>query len=185
MSINKFMIIDLIILSIVAVFSELAGQLFGFMGMNRPILITLAYPVILASYVRWQRQGLWINLVIILTDLIIYRTVSYDLVIIRSLSNIGLSVGLIYLSYLKKNQIEVKKDIYTSLFYYLIGYLGIMILQGLLQLMFKVDFNLMALIIYHMANFILGLIVIIVMRIQPNFLVDMRKYLTNFHKKDV
>ena len=185
MSINKFMAIDLIILASIAVFSEIAGEIFGFMGMNRTILITLSYPMILAAYVRWGKQGLWLNLAIIVTDLIMFRSMSTSLMMVRALSNLGLVVGFIYLNYLSKRSIDIKTDIYTSLLYYIIGFLGLISLQGLSQVMFQVQFSIVALLLYHLANFILGLIVIIVMRIQPNFLVDMRKYLNNFHKKDV
>ena len=146
--------------------------------------------IVIFIYIRWNKLGIIPNIILLLGQFVLYGNQifgSYQFAI-------GFSVGylsLFLVVFLKKYKKSILNNwLLTILFYLLIPYaimIGVEVII-VLGLGFNVGISEWYLaplpfMIRHVTNIILLIIIMLIARRQPNFLVDMKQYLINNQKQ--
>jgi hypothetical protein len=173
---------DLIFLTVVAIISDLLLASFGLIGIR--LFLSIAYPMVVISYIRWHKYGLFTNFIVIIAHLLIYGIigkVEWPIAALHALSIIGFSSVLIIIAL--TNQQKQKVSSYIYLMMYTLGFLTVFLLEWGLYNLFGFKLNLISHGFNHILNFLFGLFIIFITSKQKDLLINMRYYLIHKDKE--
>lgn len=190
MSYNIYKFADIAILTILAVIAEVAGigaiKMFFEQGSPISFMLSLALPVVMIIMIRWNYYGLVAAFVVGITNHIVLGSSDVGHLIIYSIGNLGVALAFIWLHYRTKQ--AIRSDWMLTTLYYLTGYIGVILLRSLIAMLFGNHLLVTMVNMFLKGEFlsiIIGFVVMMIARKQPNFMVDMKTYLLKFHTKDV
>lgn len=174
MTIQKFRKLDLIVLTMVAVISDLLIAVFGILNIS--LFLSIAFPIIILVYVRWHRYGVITHAAVILSHFVIFGLFSDNgwlIALLHALAILGFVLSFLIIH-------KYGKKTYTSFQYiffaYVLGYLGFMLLSwGLYQMVAPI--NLLVIVVSHSINLLLGIGLLLLIQRQKVLLVNMVSYL--------
>ena len=180
MTIQKFRNMDLIFLTVIAIISDLLLGLFGLIGIR--LFLSIAYPLIVICYIRWNIYGLFANIIIICLHILLYGFINnagWVIAILHSLAILGFSsvLVIIYLTKQTKQRVNTK----TYLLIYLTGFMTVFFVEWGLFNIFNYKLNLISHGFNHIINFLFGLLIILITSRQKDILINMDYY---FKHKD-
>lgn len=182
MTIQKFRKMDLIFLTVVAIISDLLLAIFGLIGIR--LFLSIAYPLIVISYIRWNKHGIILNLVIVLLHIIIFgliNQVGWPIAILHSIAIIGFSFIIFMISMTKQNEKQV--GLLTYLWIYSSGFLSVFLLEWVLFNFFGYELNLIGHAFNHSINFLFGFFIILITSRQKDILINMNHFFINKEKE--
>ncbi|PKK86757.1 MAG: hypothetical protein CVV63_03820, partial [Tenericutes bacterium HGW-Tenericutes-8] len=105
MTIAKYRLIDLIVLTLLCVIIDVVGF---FVSQSDLIFfyVTLSTPVLLIIYIRWDYRGLLSTLVVALLHIILYRNFDFLSLILYMASIMSISTAMIWFKLVGRNQIK-------------------------------------------------------------------------------
>ena len=174
MTIKKFMTIDLIVLTLLAVVVDIIGY-FASQSDLVFLYVTLSIPVILIGYIRWGYKALAINIVIIILHLILYRGIQVLPMIVYLISLASLSISMIWFKLVKKD--GIKDEVLLITLYFLTAYVALFLIQAFAQFLEGGEIQWITLLIRHSVNIILGWVILMIAARQQDLMVDMNTYL--------
>jgi hypothetical protein len=174
LTIKKFMIYDIALLSFIAILVDVIGY-FASRSELVFLYISLSLPVILILYIRWGYKAIITNLLIIVLHFILYSSVISLSLFIYLLSLIITSLSILLFKIFDRSQI--KDEMLKLLIYYVFAYVLMFLTQGLAQYIIMQDVEWITLIIRHSVNFILGFVILWIASRQDDLMVDMKSYL--------
>jgi hypothetical protein len=177
MTLKRFILIDLLILSLIFLVVETIVWRFGFINVN--FWVSISIPMILAGMIRWRYEGL-IMVGIAATAHGIYQYLggsSVEEIVIAIFSVCSVAVFIVLRPYLIKN-IYKFSVLSTG---YLMVYIVYLVVTWILSTLLIQTSNPIELLIYHLLNMLIGILLLGLMSKQNTFLIDMRDYL---RKKD-
>jgi len=174
LTIKKFMTLDLLVLTLLAVLVDVIGY-FASLSDLVFLYVSLSIPVILIAYIRWGYKALVINLVIIILHLILYRGIQVLPMIVYLLSLGSISVSMIWFKLVKKN--GIKDEVLLITLYFLTAYTILFLLQAFAQYLEGGEIQWITLLIRHSVNIILGWVILVIASKQQDLMVDMHSYL--------
>jgi hypothetical protein len=174
LTIRKFMTIDLIVLSVMA----LVVDIIGYYASKSALVffyVSLSIPIMMIAYVRWGIKGISINVLAILVYTVMYQ--NFDLVpmLLYAVSVLSVAMSMIWFKIVKKN--HIKDEFLLLTLYYLTGYLALFIIQAVSQLIISNEIQWITLTARHSINFLLGWVILFIASKQQDFMVDMNAYL--------
>jgi hypothetical protein len=174
LTIRKFMTIDLIVLSVMA----LVVDIIGYYASKSALVffyVSLSIPIMMIAYVRWGIKGISINILAILVYTLMYQ--NFDLVpmLLYAVSVLSVAISMIWFRIVKKN--HIKDEFLLLTMYYLTGYLALFIIQAVSQLIISNEIQWITLTARHSINFLLGWVILFIASKQQDFMVDMKAYL--------
>lgn len=192
MTLKKYKFLDIVILTAMGIVADVisffATRLL--IQNHENVYIAPSILIVIFIYIRWNKLGIIPNIILLLGQFVLYGNQifgSYQFAI-------GFSVGylsLFLVVFLKKYKKSILNNwLLTILFYLLIPYaimIGVEVII-VLGLGFNVGISEWYLaplpfMIRHVTNIILLIIIMLIARRQPNFLVDMKQYLINNQKQ--
>lgn len=190
MSYKTYKFLDIAILTALAVIAEVAGigavKTFFEPGSPISFILSLALPVVMIIIIRWNYYGLIAALAIGITNHIVLGSSDLSHLVIYSIGNLGVAVVFLWLHYRSKE--AIRSDWILTTLYYLTGYIGVIVCRSLIAMLFGNHLLNTMLNMFLQGEFlsiIIGFVVMMIARRQPNFMVDMKTYLLKFHTKDV
>lgn len=174
MTIKKFMTMDLMVLSIIAIIVDIIGY---FASRSELVFfyISLSIPIMLIAYIRWGSKALVINGVVVILHLILYGTSDILATMLYSLSLISVGLALLWFKFVPRNQI--KHEVLLITLYFLSAYTLLFLIQALAQYSIGFEVQWVTLLFRHMVNVILGWVILMIASRQEDFMVDMNHYL--------
>lgn|GEM_PF-1295826 len=174
MTIRKFMTIDLIVLSVMA----LVVDIIGYYASKSALVffyVSLSIPIMMIAYIRWGIKGISINVLAILVYTVMYQ--NFDLVpmLLYAVSILSVALSMIWFKIVKKN--HIKDEFLLLTLYYLTGYLSLFIIQAISQMIISNEIQWITLTARHSINFLLGWVILFIASKQQDFMVDMKAYL--------
>jgi hypothetical protein len=173
---------DLIFLTAVAIISDLLLALFGLIGIR--LFLSIAYPLVVICYIRWNTYGLISNLVVMLAHLLIYGligNVEWPIASLHALSIIGFSAVLLIIRLSNQRHQKVSSSIYLMM--YAFGFITVFMLEWSLYNLFGFKLNFVSHGFNHILNFLFGLFIIFITSKQKDLLINMKYYLINKDKE--
>lgn len=176
MTIAKYRLIDLIVLTLLCVIIDIVGF---FVSQSDLIFfyVTLSTPILLIIYIRWDYRGLISTLVVAVLHLILYRNFDLLSLALYVTSIFMITTAMIWFKLVGRNQI--KQEVLWLTLYFLTGYLMMFFTQVLAQYILFKEIEWIVLITRHGLNLILGWVILMIAKRQEDFMVDMEKYLLN------
>lgn len=173
LTIKKFMMFDLIVLTIIAVIVDIVG-FFASKTDLKFLYVALSVIVMMIAYIRWDFKAFVIPLVIVILHMILYRggTLLTQTVYALSIFSVGLS--MIWFKLVKRDQIKEEVLLLTG--YFVTGYLALFLFQAWASYL-SGEVQWVTLLIRHSVNFILGWVVLFIASKQEDLLVGMKAYL--------
>ncbi len=174
MTIRKFMTIDLIVLSVMALVVDIIGY-FASKSALVFFYVSLSIPIMMIAYIRWGIKGMFINVLAIIVYTIMYQ--NFDLVpmLLYAASVLSIGLSMVWFKFVKKN--HIKDEFLLLTLYYLTGYLFLFIIQAGSQLIISNEIQWITLTARHSINFLLGWVILFIASKQQDFMVDMNLYL--------
>ena len=174
MTIKKFMTMDLMVLSIMAIVVDTIGY---FASRSELVFfyISLSIPIMLIAYIRWGYKALVINGVVVVLHLILYGTSDLIATMLYALSLMSIGVALVWFKFVPKN--AIKHEVLLITLYFLSAYTLLFFIQALAQYSIGLEVQWVTLFIRHMVNVVLGWVILMIASRQEDFMVDMKKYL--------
>jgi hypothetical protein len=174
MSLKKAMIIDLSIFTILAIILDVILGLANIFYIK--FFMAASYSLIILCYYRWNYYGLSINIIIIITHVIVYlKDSDYKLLIAHSISLLVFALIPLIKKLIKK---EIEKKSVLDVFILSIPiYILTIGVESILNLLFGNKLDLISIVIYYSLNLLILIILMVIISIQQNLLVDMKKYL--------
>lgn len=174
MTIAKYRMIDLIVLTILCVVVDTIGY---FISQSDLLFfyVTLSTPILLIIYIRWHMYGLISTGVIAVLHLILYRNFELLSLVLYTLSIFGISIAMVWFKVINRNHIKDETLLLTL--YFMTGYLAMFFIQVLTQYILFNQVEWIVLITRHAINFVLGWVILMIAKRQEDFMVDMKKYL--------
>jgi len=174
LTIRKFMTIDLIVLSVMA----LVVDIIGYYASKSALVffyVSLSIPIMMIAYIRWGIKGISINVLAILVYTVMYQ--NFDLVpmLLYAVSILSVALSMIWFKIVKKN--HIKDEFLLLTLYYLTGYLSLFIIQAISQMIISNEIQWITLTARHSINFLLGWVILFIASKQQDFMVDMKAYL--------
>lgn len=182
MTIQKFRKMDLIFLSVVAIVSDALLAIFGLIGIR--LFLSIAYPLIVIAYIRWNKHAIYHNLIIIALHIVIYgliNKVGWPIAILHALAIIGFSSCIIIIGLTKQANQQV--GLLTYMLIYTTGFLGVFFLEWILFNLFGYKLNLIGHGFNHVFNYLFGLFILLITSRQKDILVNMKYYFINKEKE--
>lgn len=174
MTIQKFRKLDLIVLTMVAVISDLLIAVFGILNIS--LFLSIAFPILILVYVRWHVYGAITHGVIILSHLIIFGLFSDNgwlIALLHALSIVGFGLSFLIIKTYGKKTYTPFQYIFLA---FVVGYLSFILLSwGLYQMVATI--NLLVVMISHSINLLLGIGLLLLINRQKVLLVNMVSYL--------
>lgn len=180
MTIQKFRNMDLIFLTVVAIISDLLLGLFGLIGIR--LFLSIAYPLTIICYIRWNKYGIFSNIAIMILHILLYGFINnagWTIAILHSIAILGFSSVLMMIHL--TNQQHQKVSTQTYLLIYLTGFLTVFFVEWGLFNVFNYKLNLINHGFNHIINFLFGLLIIFITSRQKDILINMNYY---FKHKD-
>ena len=174
MTIKKFMTMDLIVLSILAIIVDVIGY-FASKSDLVFFYISLSIPIMLIAYIRWGYKAFVINIVVLLLHLVLYGTTKVLGTMIYSISILSLAIAMVWFRIVSRS--SIKKEVFLITLYFLTGYLTLFLMQALAQYAISKDVQWTTLIIRHAVNIVLGWVILMIASRQEDLMVDMHQYL--------
>ncbi len=174
MTIQKFRKLDLLVLTILAVISDLLIAIFGILNIS--LFLSIAFPILILVFVRWHPFGFITQGIIMLSHLLIFGLFSDNgwlVALLHSASILGFTLSYTVINkYGKKTSIGFQ-HIFTA---FMLGYIGFILLSwGLYHLINPIRLD--AILISHSINMLLGLGLLLLINRQKVLLVNMVSYL--------
>lgn len=173
LTIKKFMIFDLIVLTIIAVVVDVVG-FFASKTDLKFLYVALSFIVMMIAYIRWDFKALVIPVVIVILHMILYQGGTFVTQMIYALSIFSISLSMIWFKFVKRDQIKDEVLLLTG--YFITGYLALFMLQAWASYV-SGEVQWVTLLVRHSVNFILGWVVLFIASKQEDLLVGMKAYL--------
>ncbi len=173
LTIKKFMMFDLLVLTVMAIIADVLGyfasrQAFAF------LYIALSIPVMLIAYIRWDIKALIIPVLIMVLHLILYRGGTFLAQSIYVLSILSTALSMIWFKFIRRDGIKDEFILLST--YYLTAYIALFMFH-VLAMAVSGEIQWVTLIIRHSVNVILGWLILFIASKQQDLLVDMKAYL--------
>lgn len=182
MTIQKFRNMDLIFLAVIAIVSDVLLSLFGLLGIG--LFLSIAYPIIFISYVRWNHYGLINNVVLMVLHIIIYGVIErtdWSITFIHAMAILGFSSVIILIKWMNQEHRRLQRTSYLVM--YLIGFLTVFFLEWGLFNIFGYELNLVSHSLNHVINLLFGLFIILIASLQKDLLINMKYYFIHKEKE--
>lgn len=173
LTIKKFMMFDLIVLTIIAIVVDIVGY-FASQTDLKFLYVALSVVVMMIAYIRWDYKALVIPLVIAILHLILYKGGTFVTQMIYVISLFSTSLGMIWFKLVKRDQIKDEALLITG--YFLTGYVSLFLIQALASYV-SGDVQWVTLLIRHSVNAILGFVIFFMATKQQDLCVNMKAYL--------
>ena len=175
MTIYKFRIIDLLILTSIGVLIDLVLGFSGLFGLFTYISISM--PLLCAMYIRWGKYAMFSNMTIALSQTIMFLVIGESLLVVLSHLIAVLSMMLIIPL---RQTLGMNKETLSLLriwMFYLMIYSVMFFTGWVMSLIFGVSISLANHGLNHTINIFLGLGLLAIMSRQKDLLTDMHQYL--------
>ncbi len=187
MTLKRYKTLDIIILTVIALLADVIALVFTKMLLKTNydnIYIAPSIVFILIIYIRWGKVGFISNAVLLIGQYTLYTTQIFESTTLAIAFSLGyLSLFLVTLWKKDKKESVISSGVKTVLIYYFIPYGLMILLEAGASYILGFQGKFMVFVIRHTTNFLLGMIVIIIAKMQKNFLVDMELYLLKQQKE--
>lgn|GEM_PF-3566907 len=186
MTLKKYRILDILILTVIAVIADVLSNLAsGWISAQWifPMYIAPSIVFIVFIYIRWNYAGVFSHLGLLGVQMLLLRNELFSNAWLLLAFIIGyLSIAWVLL--LRPKQSNILRSRKKTLLIYFLATLGIMItLESIVLMITPIDGTVVDLLFRHLVNFIMLLIVFMIAQRQKDFLTDMKSYLIKVEKE--
>lgn len=174
MTIKKFRMIDLAILTIIAIVVDVVGY-FASSGDLFAFYVMLSTPIVLIAYVRWKAPAIIMNFVLAVVHMLVYKIYDPGLLLGYSLGIMAISAAMLWFILIKPS--NIRKNWIITILYFLTGYLAMFGVHVLTNVLLGEHVNWGSMFIRHGFNIALGIVVMIIAAVQKDLMVDMKENL--------
>lgn len=172
MTISKLRTYDLLIFGFISIVLDVVLGLTGLFGIR--LFLALSYPLVFLCYVRWEKYGVFPNIAIMITHLLLYvSNISEALPHIVGLAL--LSVTLLFLQWKPMHYRRI--PFYAIAVSFLSVYILSIFVEWAIHLLFLDTISIITVFINHVFNIGLGIGLLGIMYSQKILLVQMDRYL--------
>lgn len=172
MTLQKYRLIDLAILTGLSVLADTVSGLVGFAGLN--LYVAASVPLLLLAYVRWGKWGLIANAVVVLDHFLVYLDQGILPAAANALSISALSIALVF----PLNRFSRPRPPFgRAALAYLAAYAAMFALEWGLGWAFGTGISLWGEFLHHVFNLLFGFGLLAVIARQKDLLIPMGSYL--------
>ncbi|CCV64089.1 hypothetical protein BN85405120 [Alteracholeplasma palmae J233] len=187
MTLKKYRYLDVTIMTVLAIVVDVVSYLVTSYMLKQNfenVYIAPSIVVIIFIYVRWGKIGVISNFLMLMIQFILYRNQIFSttwFAIAFSVGYLSLASTLIW-NRKQKNNI-LRSNLKTLILYYFVPYSIMVISEIGISYVLGFKGTATSFIIRHIINFILCLVIVVIAKVQKNFMVDMYGYLEKLQKE--